>query len=208
MPSDRSRHTDRPGHGYTGVVAQQGRVILDRDFNAGQGLTAARIAADALDFVGPCGTPDDGFRISLPGQSPPEPFWSPPVTPPPESPPVSVGGGLDFLIAPGTMYVGGERVRFPAEQDGRAITYSYFDQPDDPAPPQPNPDVVRELAYLDLTEQEVSAVEDPDLLEVALGGPDTTQRLKLLRRVRRMAAPAATCAAAWDWAVKRWAEAG
>ena len=36
-----------------------------------------------------------------------------------------------------------------------------------------------------MTEQEVSAVEDPDLLEVALGGPDTTQRLKLLRRVER-----------------------
>src|SRR5271163_4843933 len=93
MPSDRSRRTDRPRHGYTGVVAQQGRVILDRDFNAGQGLTAARIAADALDFVGPCGTPDNGFQISLPGQSPPAPpFWSPPVTPPPESPPITPGG--------------------------------------------------------------------------------------------------------------------
>ena len=42
-------------------------MILDRDFNAQQGLTADRIAADALDFVGPCGTPDNGFRISLPG---------------------------------------------------------------------------------------------------------------------------------------------
>ena len=33
--------------------------------------------------------------------------------------------------------------------------------------------------------QEVSAVEDPDLLEVALAGPDTSQRLKLLPRIKR-----------------------
>ena len=65
MPSDRSRAPDRTRYGYTGVVAQQGRVILDRDFNAQQSLTADRITADALDFVGPCGTPDDGFAISL-----------------------------------------------------------------------------------------------------------------------------------------------
>ncbi len=73
MPSDRSRRTDTLRDGYSGVVAQQGRVILDRDFNALQGLTAERIARDALDFVGPCGTPDDGFRISLPQASPRRP---------------------------------------------------------------------------------------------------------------------------------------
>ena len=38
MPSDRS--TDRPLYGFTGPVAPQGRVILDRDFNALQ-LTAS-----------------------------------------------------------------------------------------------------------------------------------------------------------------------
>jgi hypothetical protein len=65
MPSDRSRGPDRTRFGYSGVAAQQGRVILDRDFNAQQSLTADRIAGDALDFVGPCGTPDDGFRIGL-----------------------------------------------------------------------------------------------------------------------------------------------
>jgi len=208
MPSDRSRSTDRPLYGYTGPVAQQGRVILDRDFNALQGLTADRIAADALDFVGPSGTPDDGFRVSLPSGSPPSPpFWSPPEGPQ-GSPPQAPGGHGDFLIAPGTMYVGGQRVTFPGEQNGKAITYSYLDQPDWPAPPLPSAEPTYELVYLDLTELEVSAVEDPDLLEVALGGPDTTQRLKLLRRVRRMKVAAANCAAAWDEAVNAWATAG
>ncbi len=205
MPSDRSRRTDLPRHGYTGVVAQQGRVILDRDFNAGQNLTAARVAADALDEIGPCGTPDDGFRIDAVVASPPHPpFWSPPEPPPAESPPFGPGGPDDFLISPGTMYLGGERVLFHGEQSNAAITYSYFDQPDWPAPPPPDAGTMVELIYLDVTEQEVSAVEDSDLLEVALGGPDTTQRLKLLRRVRRAPSGSTNCTAAWQEAVANW----
>src|ERR1700720_3321056 len=203
MPSDRSRSIDRPLYGYTGPVAQQGRFILDRDFNALQGLAADRIAADALDFVGPCGTPDDGFRISLPAGSPPlPPFWSPPEGPL-GSPPQAPGGHGDFLIAPGTMYVGGERVTFPGEQN--AITYSYLDQPDWPAPPLPAPEPTYELVYLELTELEVSAVEDPDLLDVALGGPDTTQRLKLLRRIHRLTVSSPDCVEAWQTAGAEWA---
>jgi hypothetical protein len=202
MPTDRSRSTDFPRYGYTGPAAQQGRVILDRDFNALQGLTAARIAADALDFVGPSGSPDDGFLISLPGSSPP--FWSPPEASPPGSPP---GSQEDFLIAPGTMYLGGERVCWPGTQRGKTITYSYFDQPDWPLPDQPA-NAQMELALLDVSEIEVSAVEDPDLLEVALGGPDTTQRLKLLSRVKRFGVTASDCASAWDQAVSAWEQEG
>ena len=132
MPGDRSRRFDAPRHGYTGVVAQQGRVILDRDFNAAQALTAARITADALDQVGPCGTPDDGFRIAMP-----DPFAaSPPLATPVVSPPISPGGTNDFTISPGTMYLGGQRVEFPRIQNGTLVSYSYFDQPDWPAPHQ------------------------------------------------------------------------
>ena len=189
MASDRSRRTDRPHFGYAGVVAQQGRVILDRDFNAQQGLAADRVASDALNVIGPCGTPDDGFRINSPAQS----------SPPAES---------DFTISPGIMYVGGQLVTLPADKDGTAISYSYYSQPDWPAPDKPTQDLAREFVYLDVTEQEVSAVEDPDLLEVALGGPDTTQRIKLLRRVRRMTAPAADCAGAWEAAIAQWGTEG
>src|SRR6202040_1312563 len=143
------------------------------------------------------------FRISLPAGSPPSPpFWSPPEGPL-GSPPQAPGGHGDFLIAPGPMYVGGERVTFPGEQN--AITYSYLDQPDWPAPPLPAPEPTYELVYLELTELEVGAVEDPDQLEVALGGPDTTQRLKLLRRGRRLKLAATSCAEAWGEAVKTWA---
>src|SRR2546430_11100109 len=56
------------------------RVILDRDFNALQETLSAAIEADALDIIGPCGTPDDGFAISVQVSSPPAPaLWVPPA---------------------------------------------------------------------------------------------------------------------------------
>ena len=206
MSSDRSRRTDGLRDSYTGVVAQQGRVILDRDFNAEHGFLAGRIEAEACDMIGPCGTPDDGFAISIPHHTSPPgpPLWSPPA---PLSPPVEHLG--DFLIGPGTMYVGGQRAVFETRPAGHPVTYSYFDQPD-LIPRQASSDVEilrsrgRELVFLALTEQEVGAVEDPDLLDVALGGPDTTQRLRLLRRVGREAVQAPDCTTAWDEALALW----
>ena len=204
MPSDRSRRTDDLRDGYKEIVAQQGRVILDRDFNALQGLTDERIAADARDMVGPCGTPDDGFAISLPQTSPPgPPFWSPPGGFGPVGP-----QDYNFVISPGTMYVGGQRAVFPGRQAGQAVTYSYYDQPDWIDPPDPvlfkSPPGFREFVYLDLAEHEVSGVEDPDVIEVALGGPDTTGRIKLMHRIRREAATQADCAEARQEAASRW----
>ena len=91
----------------------------------------------------------------------------------------------DLRVHRGTAYVGGQRVSL-----GDDILCS--SQPDwqdhagdplwlDPAiPGQPH-----ELVYLMLREQEVSAVEDPALRDVALGGPDTSQRLRILQRIIR-----------------------
>ena len=194
MSSDRSRRIETPHFGYKGVVAQQGRVVLDRDFNAEQALMADRVALDALAFVGPCGTPDDGFRID------PPPPTSPPSSPLSSPPSPSA---TDFGISPGLMYLGGQAVALALVENTLTAPYSYLHQPDWPAPtPVLRPD--RELVYLDVTELEVGAVEDPDLLEVALGGPDTTQRKKLLRRVKRMPVKQADCRAAWTEAVAQW----
>ena len=205
MPGDRSRRTDGLRDSYTGVVAQQGRVTLDRDFNAEHGYLAGRIEAEACDVIGPCGTPDNGFAIGILQTSPPSPpFWSPPA---PLSPPAEHLG--DFLIGPGTMYVGGQRAVLEPRPAGHPVTYSYFDQPDLIA--RETNSVVevirsrgRELVFLALTEQEVGAVEDPDLLEVALGGPDTTQRLRLLHQIRRETVQGPDCTTAWDEAVALW----
>jgi hypothetical protein len=207
MPSDKTRTSDDVRQGYKGPVMQEGRVILDRDFNALQETVSAAIEADVLDIIGPCGTPDDGFGISVPAiSSPPAPaLWVPPaplVAPAPHR--------FDFLISPGTMYVGGQRAVFPAADPGQQpFTYSYFDQPDwiqpdDPSSGSPlvSPEV--EFVYLHVFEQEVSAVEDSDLKDVALGGPDTTQRLRLMRRVERLAVQADDCASALEQATQTW----
>src|SRR5579862_1200147 len=213
MPSDRSRRIDRPHFGYTGVVAQQGRVILDRDFNAQQGLEAARVASDALAFVGPCGTPDDGYKIAIErlffedrqripisgvGSSPPEDRLRIPIGVVGLSPPPSPGWNLS--ISAGHMYLGGQCVAL-------ANACSYLNQPEWPNPaPVANP--AFELVYLDVQETEVSAMEDSDLLDVALGGPDTTQRLKLLQRIKRMQFTATDnvtdCASGWTAAIAQW----
>ena len=207
MSSDRSRLSDRPRHLYTGIVAQQGRVLLDRDVNDLQDIVLSHLATDVRDIVGPSGTPDDGFRISAPNIAPTPGFWSPPE-PATASPPEAPGSGDDFLVGAGAMYLGGHRIEFPPRQAGVAVTYSYLDQPDWPVPDPIAANLTQELVYLDAVLQEVSAVEDSDLLEVALGGPDTAQRLRFLRRVKRETVQASDCATAWEQAIAAWAAQG
>jgi hypothetical protein len=204
MASDRSRAFDRPRLGYTGVVAQQGRVTLDRDVNAQTALTADRIAFDALAFVGPCGTPDDGYGISTARfiarqQDIVDPIH---VPSPPDRPPIAVDY-FNFRIAPGTMYLGGQAVTL---QRGCA----YANQPEWPAPIAYT-GAQHELVWLDVTETEVGATEDADLVDVALGGPDTTARRKLLQRIRRQALGPdvqVDCGDAWSAMAAQWAAQG
>ena len=202
MASDIGRTSDEQR--YQGVVMQQGRVILDRDFNALRQTIDRRIEADALDVIGPDGTPDNGFEIGpIGGATSPTspPLWVPP--PPLGQPPLNAE---DFSISPGTMYVGGQRACFPPEVP--PVEYSYFDQPDWISPKLPVTPLTQEFIYLHLLEHDVSAVEDPELKDIALGGPDTTQRLHLVKRVKRLAVTSADCAAALGQAQSQWQQMG
>ena len=199
MPSDRSRPSDHAADAYTGVVMQQGRVVLDRDFNTLREVIDRRDAEVTRDVVGPCGTPDDGFAIAPRRRVIPlllrRGIGSPPLSPPGEDFDVAIGGG--------TMYVGGIRVEWPRTVNNAPASYSYFAQPDW-LEPRPAPAPATEIVWLQLDEHEVSATEDPDLLDAALGGPDTTQRLRILRTVRRAAVGATTCQPAWAALLKQW----
>ena len=178
MTSDRARVTFDPSRRYHGVVAQQGRVSLEADWNEAQAIAGAELTARTLDVVGRVGSPDRGYEVTL-------------VT----DDDGDVTG--DLLISAGTLYVGGQRLRVPRD-------VRYAEQPDwadregdplwrAPAVPQHR----HELVYLLAREQEVSAVEDPALRDVALGGPDTTQRLRIQPRVVRHPTAALTWEAAW-----------
>ncbi len=118
---------------------------------------------------------------------------------------------FDFQVGAGTMYVGGVRSFLP-----QPVTYSAQDEwldafgdPDWLSPAAPaGPNNRRELIYLSLAEREVSATEDRALLEVALGGPDSSQRLRLAQRVKRLGTDAETCEQAMADAEAAWAAQG
>jgi hypothetical protein len=183
MGSDRARISYNDRQQYRAVIQQQGRVTLEADGNEAQQIASEELRKETLDFVGLAGTPDGGYAIILPGANLPN---------------------FDFAVAPGTMYVGGLRVELPppGSADG---SIRYFKQPDwlDPPAPQPSPPL-RELIYLLLQEQEISATEDADLKDVALGGPDSAARLRLIQHIERRPTQATTCAGALDEVIAQW----
>jgi hypothetical protein len=63
----------------------------------------------------------------------------------------------------------------------RIFTYKF--QPDYPEPPDIDSDG-KYLIYLDVWNQHITTLEDPHIREVALGGPDTTTRLKTVWQVK------------------------
>jgi len=179
MASDRSRISYDEAQKYRSVVIQQGRVLTDSDHNEAQEILAEETRREALDFVGPSGTPDNGYKISFPDGTAQSPNARSVVKTTP----------FDFNIGGGTMYVGGVRVSMSGP-------FTYGTQPEWIGPPAPllSTFPADELVWLELVEHEVSALEDPALLEVALGGPDTAQRTRIVQRIHRSPTTGTSCA--------------
>ena len=164
MTADISRHSLRPAQKFTGVVRQQGRLPLDSDETEDSDLGALMLRQMVTETICERGSPDDGFRISAP---------------------VVANQALNFTIAPGAFYLGGSRLASDGDQ--------YRDQPDwlsvtidNPGPAIPAANTQRiDLVWLSGWEQTVTATEDSELFERALGGPDTTARRPLWSRPRR-----------------------
>jgi Family of unknown function (DUF6519) len=196
MSSDRTRISYDKDRQYRSVVAQQGRVTLESDWNESQVIVGEEARAEALDFVGSSGTPDKGYEIVANNLNPNAPF--------------------DFSIGKGTMYVGGIRTSLD-----RDINYSQQNEKLDWLDRDPNsfpawvdsttlanPDLKTEFIYLYLQEQETSAVEDTALKEIALGGPDTTQRTRLIQKIVRLGVKENDCGTALNIAKEAWAKQG
>ncbi|SFS96426.1 DUF6519 domain-containing protein [Saccharopolyspora flava] len=181
MHADLSRISFHPERGYSAVVAQQGRVTLDADVNE-QMLTQLLQHRTALtDLIGQHGGPEGsaGFKIArLPGRN-----------------------GLDDLsIGGGRYYVAGILCDATRPEPGVAVpdegapppapaqpeTWTYWDQPNafrDPEIPEDRlPAELPYMVYLKVWERVVTAAEDPDLREVALGA-ETSARLKVVWQV-------------------------
>jgi hypothetical protein len=170
MAADYSRTTyDRRKH-YSGVLMQQGRVQLDADWNEQRDIAVHFLRALARDVIGPHGGPAGGFELARAVDS--------------------KGAGIpyDFTIAPGHYYVDG----ILCENDGRwpagataPAPFAYRHQPDYPLPADEELQADGAyLVYLDVWEREIIALQDDDIREVGLGGPDTAARSKVIWQVR------------------------
>jgi len=173
--SDISRNLFQPKKHYSAVNLQQGRVIVDSDWNEGVALRTEDVRATLLDITCAHGSPNDGMLVS--GASVVTDFD---VTP--------AGGTnntdtIDFDIAAGSYYLGG--LRLVVETGETFLTQSDWLQLD--SAQELLPDAYEDggrndLVYVHAWEQTVSAIEDSELREVALGGRDTSTRTRRMHR--------------------------
>ncbi len=175
MKGDFSRSTFDPAKHFSGVRMQQGRVQLDADWNENLDILRRRIESETIDVIGECGIPvhDAGFGVvtafgSLPAD---DQAWL-------------AAHGLNTLAA-GDFYL----TRGRAYVDGIQI------ENDHSLPLSRQPFILPlgsglsggagiYLLYLDVWERHITAIEDPSIREVALGGPDTATRSQVVWQAR------------------------
>lgn len=182
---EKSRDAFEPRKRYAAVGMQLGRVMLDDDFNEAEQIRLDEGRQVNLDVIGAVGSPDDGFKV-VDGSG--------------------TATAVDFEIAAGTLYLGGLRLWNPDEVkfslQGDWLQQGAADRP--PLTPGRT-----DLVYVEAWQQPVTAVEDGELFEVALGGPDTSDRTRTMWRVRLAAGVAGDdCPEAWATITAGWAAAG
>jgi len=181
MSADLSRIRHNPLLDWAGVDLKQGGVLLDADANELVAVLDRRLRALASDVLGRgtvSQTTPNAFQLSL------------------------VAGALS--IGRGRLYVdgllaechGGGAAQWDtllAENIG-AAPVAYTDQPYLPQPPA-LPETGRHLVYLDVWQREVTHVEDPSLVEIAIG-VETSSRTQTAWQVRVLGEDAgnASCA--------------
>jgi Family of unknown function (DUF6519) len=189
MPNaDISRHLQQPRKHYSGARLQQGRPLLDSDFNEGAEARADLWRTALVDIVGAAGSQDDGFMPALKAGDT--------VT----SKLVRFGAStqafvLDYPLKAGSMYVGGSLWEQAAAEP--VIFQRGFLQMGAATAPRAGLGEHRQLSYLRGWEQPVTAVEDGELLEPSLSGADSAARVRRVRRVEVRNVQATDCAAAF-----------
>lgn len=187
MHGDFSRVTFDSLKRFSAVLAQQGRVTLDADVNEQSAILLHTLRTLVVDALGRHAWPsaDAGFEIR----------------------PVTGDGAVgDIEIAAGRCWVDGMLVENPAPT-------SFYDQPDAhfTRAAHPLPSEQPYFVYLDVWERFITAVEQPELRDVALGadGPDTAGRTKVVWQVRcgpPLDRTAATLVGSADAARAYWSE--
>jgi hypothetical protein len=172
MKGDFSRRIFDADKHYAGVLHQQGRVWLDSDWNEDVFERLNLLREKTVDVVGFCGVPEPGAAFLIqpnPNATTPGDFL--------------IGGGPGNL---GRAYVNGVLCQMDAPT-------TYLTQPDLLVPPaiaMPiDGSALNAIVYLEVWQRLITALEDEALREVALGGPDTTARIKTIAQVRVAVVP-------------------
>jgi hypothetical protein len=158
MQGDFTRNTFDPTKHFSRVLMQQGRVQLDADWNEQTAILLHTLRTLTRDLFGKHGGPGQGAGFAI------------------------TGGARDFKIGEGHYYVDGILV----END---VDCWYRGGADLPTQPDHQPkdglaDATQYLVYLDVWERHISPVEDDDIREKALLGPDTATRAKVVWQVK------------------------
>ena len=178
MSGDYSRLRFDPRVDFAGVLMQQGRVQLDSDWNEWVAVLDRRLRAESVDTFGVHPVPGvTGVAVVSPQT--------------PDAFKIEAAGG-NITIGRGRMYVdgllaenhGGGTLEFdPVLDELRGKTaLAYNQQPYFPAPPA-LPSGGPHLAYLEVWHREVTHLQQPNLVETALG-VDTTTRMQTVWQVR------------------------
>jgi len=156
---DFTRDTFDPAKHFSRVLMQQGRVLLDEDWNEQVSITLYYLRSLAEALIGEHGGRDDSFKIEGDPQN---------------------DGTLDFTIKEGVYYVKGWFCKNAGDQ-------KYKEQPGYPFPDSIDSGLNADkkyLVYLDVWERHITYLEDDSIREVALGGPDTATRAQLICQVK------------------------
>jgi hypothetical protein len=161
MKGDFSRQIFDPKKHNRSVLMQQGRVQLDADWNEQADINVYHDETRMLDLTGGCGGPLHNAAFQ--------------ITP--------VSGQADFQLSAGRYYVDGILCENELKN---GIQRTLLDQPDFP-PNKVGLIVLKTgvyVAYLDVWQRHLTAIDDPGIREVALGGPDATTRVKTIWQVK------------------------
>jgi hypothetical protein len=175
MKGDFTRWSFKAQNHYHSVLKQQGRVDVDADWNEQGAIDHHRAETEALDIIGQSGAPADNPGFML----------------------TVAAGGKNLQISKGRAYVDG--VLCENEQDVLVTS-----QPDLPNFKLPSAAGVY-IAYLRVWLRHITPLDDDQIRESALNGPDTCTRAKTIWQVGFLNAGApgasvncATQLPAWD----------
>ncbi len=168
MKGDFSKWGLKPADNFSGVLHQQGRVLLDQDWNASTQIQALWRETVGQDVIG-------GGLVAVPVAEPNGLKLLSATT---------TAIGVDVVLQPGRAWVDGVHLHYA----GAVPLHAEYFLPPFQSPQESIATIVageRDAVVLEVWDEAFSAYQDPlQLLEPALGGPDTTERVKTCMAIK------------------------